>query len=108
MKACVYADLEKVEVVDIDLPSAGPDEVLIKVARAGICGTDLHIFMGHMDQRVTKPLVMGHEMCGEIVEAPDGADYQVGERVAYWSVVHSRWRGPAVVLGRDALPARAL
>ncbi|MCH2663508.1 alcohol dehydrogenase catalytic domain-containing protein [bacterium] len=81
MKACVYADLEKVEVVDIDLPSAGPDEVLIKVARAGICGTDLHIFMGHMDQRVTKPLVMGHEMCGEIVEAPDGADYQVGERV---------------------------
>ena len=81
MKACVYADLEKVEVVDIDLPSAGPDEVLIKVARAGICGTDLHIFLGHMDQRVTKPLVMGHEMCGEIVEAPDGADYQVGERV---------------------------
>ena len=80
MKACVYADLETVEVHDIPQPEAGPGEVLIKVSRAGICGTDLHIFMGHMDQRVTKPLVMGHEMCGEIVESPSG-DFKVGDRV---------------------------
>ena len=60
MKACVYADLEKVEVVDIDLPSAGPDEVLIKVARAGICGTDLHIFLGqcHKDNQQNLVLVL--------------------------------------------------
>ena len=81
MKACVYTDLETVEIHDVPKPAAGPDEVLIKVSRAGICGTDLHIYLGHMDQRVTKPLVMGHEMCGEIVEVPDGTGFQVGDRV---------------------------
>jgi len=81
MKACVYADQETVEVRDIPQPEAGDDEVLIKVARAGICGTDLHIYMGHMDQRVTKPLVMGHEMCGEIVQAPKGTFFGIGDRV---------------------------
>ena len=81
MKACVYADLETVEVHDIPKPVAAPDEALIKVSRAGICGTDLHIYLGHMDQRVTKPLVMGHEMCGELVEIPDGSGPEVGDRV---------------------------
>lgn len=81
MKACVYSDLETVEIHDIPEPSRADNEVLIKVARAGICGTDLHIFLGHMDQRVTKPLVMGHEMCGEIVDAPDGSGFGSGDRV---------------------------
>jgi 2-desacetyl-2-hydroxyethyl bacteriochlorophyllide A dehydrogenase len=82
MKACVYADLETVEIHDIPKPVAAPDEALIKVSRAGICGTDLHIYLGHMDQRVTRPLVMGHEMCGELVEIPDGAGFEVGDRAA--------------------------
>ena len=81
MKACAYTDLETVEILELPQPERADDEVLIKVSRAGICGTDLHIFMGHMDQRVTKPIVMGHEMCGEIVDAPDGADFGVGDRV---------------------------
>ncbi|MEE2753341.1 MAG: alcohol dehydrogenase catalytic domain-containing protein [Candidatus Latescibacterota bacterium] len=81
MKACVYADLETVEIHDIPKPVAAHDEVLIKVSRAGICGTDLHIFLGHMDQRVAKPLVMGHEMSGALVEAPAATGYRVGDRV---------------------------
>ena len=74
---------EKKQVVlkDIDVPERGPDEVLIRVSRAGLCGTDLHIYQGHMDRRVQTPLVMGHEMCGEIVEAPSGTDIEVGDRV---------------------------
>ena len=88
MKACVYADQEKVEIHDIPQPEAGHDEVLIKVARAGICGTDLHIFLGHMDQRVTKPLVMGHEMCGEIVEAPGDSGFSAGDRVVVEPTVY--------------------
>ena len=81
MKASVYLGPEWVELRDIEEPKPGDDEVLIKVARAGLCGTDLHVYQGHMDQRVQIPLVMGHEMCGEIVEAPKDAEFKVGERV---------------------------
>ena len=81
MKASVYLGKEQVELREIDEPKRGDDEVLIKVARAGLCGTDLHIYQGHMDQRVEIPLVMGHEMCGEIVDAPADADFGAGDRV---------------------------
>jgi 2-desacetyl-2-hydroxyethyl bacteriochlorophyllide A dehydrogenase len=48
------------------------------VAYCGVCGTDLHIFKGGMDKRVSIPQVIGHEMSGEIAE--------VGENVKGWSV----------------------
>ena len=60
----------------------GDNEVQLKVSHCGICGTDLHIFHGAMDQRVTMPQVLGHEMsgtihrCGAAVE-----DFKIGERV---------------------------
>ncbi len=41
-----------------------PGEVELAVAYTGICGTDLHIFHGAMDARVTVPAVLGHEMSG--------------------------------------------
>ena len=78
MKASVYLGPERVELRDIAEPKPGDDEVLIKVARAGLCGTDLHVYQGHMDQRVQIPLVMGHEMCGEIVDGPKNAEIQSG------------------------------
>ena len=81
MKASVYLGPERVELRDIDIPRPSAGEVLIKVARAGLCGTDLHIYQGHMDQRVQIPLVMGHEMCGEIVETAKDAAFTVGDRV---------------------------
>jgi threonine 3-dehydrogenase len=60
----------------VPVPSVGPEDVLIKVLAASICGTDLHIFRWDpwAQGRVTPPLVFGHEFCGEIVaigsEAP--------------------------------------
>ncbi|MDG0791817.1 alcohol dehydrogenase catalytic domain-containing protein [Cohnella ginsengisoli] len=60
----------------------GPGEVRIRVAYAGICGTDLHIYHGHMDARVTTPHIMGHEMSGVIEDV--GAEVnglQPGDRV---------------------------
>ncbi len=81
MKASVYLGNEQVELRDLDPPEKGSDEVTIQVARAGICGTDLHIYLGHMDERVEMPLVMGHEMCGEVVETVPGSDVRVGDRV---------------------------
>ncbi|MBY0402370.1 MAG: L-threonine 3-dehydrogenase [Cyanobacteria bacterium] len=58
------------ELVDVNRPEIGPDEVLIKVSLASICGTDLHIT--NWDEwsasRIKPPLIYGHEFCG-IVEA---------------------------------------
>lgn len=81
MRASVYLGNETVELRELDPPRLGENEVLIRVNRAGICGTDLHIFQGHMDNRVLVPLVMGHEMCGEIVECPLDAELREGDRV---------------------------
>ena len=49
--------------------------------RVGICGTDLHIFQGHLDQRVPKGGIIGHETFAEIAEAPHGSGLSVGDRV---------------------------
>jgi 2-desacetyl-2-hydroxyethyl bacteriochlorophyllide A dehydrogenase len=47
----------------------------------GICGTDLHIFQGHLDHRVPRGGVIGHETFAEVVEAPPGSGFARGERV---------------------------
>ena len=68
MKAAFYEGSRNIRIAERAPDSPGPDEVRISVAYAGICGTDLHLYHGRMDHRVTLPHVMGHEMAG-IVEA---------------------------------------
>ncbi len=57
-------------IADVDQPQIRPDEVLIRVRRAGICGTDLHIhdWDEWSQSRIRPPLVLGHEFMGEVVE----------------------------------------
>jgi L-iditol 2-dehydrogenase len=50
----------------------GPGEVALEVAAAGVCGTDLHIWLGEYDS--VPPVTMGHEVCGTVTEVGDGAD----------------------------------
>lgn len=58
------------------------DEVRLEVAYCGLCGTDLHIAHGDMDDRVRPPQVIGHEMAGTIAEAGVGvAGFSPGDRV---------------------------
>jgi 2-desacetyl-2-hydroxyethyl bacteriochlorophyllide A dehydrogenase len=57
---------------DTVVVAPGPGEVRIDVAYTGICGTDLHILHGAMDQRVTLPAVIGHEMSGRIADIGSG------------------------------------
>ncbi|MDG4833461.1 alcohol dehydrogenase catalytic domain-containing protein [Solwaraspora sp. WMMD1047] len=60
----------------------GPGQVRLDVAYTGICGTDLHIAHGAMDQRVRVPAVIGHEMSGRVAEVGPGvADHRVGDPV---------------------------
>lgn len=58
------------ELVDLPIPNPGPTDVLIKVLRTGICGTDVHIdrWDGWAAATVQTPRVLGHEFCGHIVE----------------------------------------
>lgn len=59
-------------------PSPGPDEVLLRVRRVGICGTDMHIYRGTQPY-LSYPRVMGHELSGEVVSAPDGSGLEAGD-----------------------------
>jgi 2-desacetyl-2-hydroxyethyl bacteriochlorophyllide A dehydrogenase len=63
------------------VPVPGPDETLLKVRRVGICGTDLHIFQGHLDHRIKPGGVIGHETVAEVAEAPAGSSFRTGDRV---------------------------
>ncbi len=58
------------ELIDVPEPTVGPNEVLIKVRKTGICGTDVHIerWDGWAEKTVKTPRIIGHEFCGDIVE----------------------------------------
>ncbi len=58
------------ELATVDVPPPRPDEVLVKVKAASICGSDVHIWNwdAWARSRITPPLTIGHEFCGEIVE----------------------------------------
>src|SRR5262249_7184376 len=63
------------------MPVAGAGEALLRVRRVGICGTDLHIYQGHLDHRVPRGGIIGHETFAEIAEAPKGSGFAAGDRV---------------------------
>ena len=66
-------------------PVPGPGEVLIRMERGGICGSDLHYYNhgGFGTVRIREPMILGHEVAGEIAELGDGVTtLAVGQRVA--------------------------
>jgi threonine 3-dehydrogenase len=71
---------------DVDVPKVGPEDVLIRIKRAAICGTDLHIYNWDdwAARNVPVPMVVGHEFSGEIVEIGKGVTRQlfVGQAVS--------------------------
>lgn len=69
-----------VAVRDVAEPSTPPGHVKLEVKNAGICGTDLHIY--HDEYRTRPPVVMGHEVSGEVVELGSGvSSVRAGDRV---------------------------
>ncbi|KAF1027159.1 MAG: L-galactonate-5-dehydrogenase [Burkholderia plantarii] len=61
-------------------PVAGPDDVLLRIRRVGVCGTDLHIYTGNQPF-LSYPRVIGHELAGEVVQAPAGSALAAGDPV---------------------------
>jgi threonine 3-dehydrogenase len=71
LKALVKARAEPgLGLEDVPVPTIGRDDVLIRVLRTGVCGTDLHIYEwdGWAQANVPVPLVIGHEFVGEVVD----------------------------------------
>ncbi|AHF93130.1 theronine dehydrogenase-like Zn-dependent dehydrogenase [Opitutaceae bacterium TAV1] len=82
MKAAYYEGNKTFRVADAPAIPPAPGEVRLKVAYVGICGTDVHIYHGHMDQRVKIPQIIGHEMSGTIAEVGPGVTgFAVGDSV---------------------------
>ena len=79
MRAGVYREKGVVRVEEVPLPEVGINEVLIKVAACGICGTDIKkIFHAY----VSAPQILGHELAGTVVAVGPGVTkWRVGDRV---------------------------
>lgn len=93
MKAARFYDNHDIRIEEIEEPTAGAGEVLIKVAWCGICGTDLHEFLDgpifcpthntpHPISGESSPVTMGHEMSGVVEALGEGVtDLEVGDHV---------------------------
>jgi threonine 3-dehydrogenase len=71
VKALVKAKPEPgLWLADVSVPAIGPDDVLVKVLKTGICGTDVHIFDWDewAQKTIPTPMTIGHEYAGEIAE----------------------------------------
>jgi len=85
MKAMYLLEPRKIVEKEIKVPAPKQGEVLVKIKAVGICGSDVHYYeTGRIgDFVVKKPLILGHESAGEIVEiGKDVKDLKIGDRVA--------------------------
>ena len=81
MKAYLFAEPGKGQVVDKPVPEPKSGSVLVKVASCGVCGTDFHILAG--TEPAARQVVLGHEFAGTVVALGEGVqDLSVGDHVA--------------------------
>lgn len=81
MRAAVLVAPKRFEIQARPIPIPTPDEVLVKIERVGICGTDMHIFHGHYAADKL-PLIPGHEFVGRVHLNGAGAKrFKIGQRV---------------------------
>lgn len=103
MKAAVLTSYNHIEIRDVPVPEIGPEDILVRVAYAGICGSDQHIFRGEFHPRTKLPFVPGHEFIG-VVEKTGGSvtDLKPGDRVAVDPIV---WCGTCAACCHGHYPA---
>ena len=88
MKALLLSRYRNLEMAEVPTPEPRADEVLIRVAACGICGSDVHGYDGSWGRRIP-PLVMGHEAAGTIEAIGcDVKNYLAGDRVTFDSTVY--------------------
>jgi len=90
------------EVRQLPVPEPGPGEVLVRIALATICGSDLHMWRGEVPWFQKAPGIQGHEMVGAVAALGAGRNtdslgrpLKIGDRVAYaWAASASRSPDP--------------
>ena len=76
--AAVLEDVERITLQSFPLPTVGPDEALLKVEMAGLCGTDYHVYEGKLVMPL--PIILGHEILGHIAAIGERAAARYGVR----------------------------
>ncbi len=87
MLAALFTGNKNFIVGDYSLRTPGKDELLIKVACCGVCGTDRHIYEGKAPSRI--PVILGHEFSGIIADSGDkDSEFTIGSRAAVNPNIH--------------------
>src|SRR5689334_6339397 len=94
MKALLLSKYKQLEIADLPEPKAGADEILIRVAACGICGSDVHGYDGSSGRRIP-PIVMGHEAAGRVGQVGSKVKgCREGDRVTFDSTIYCGSCGP--------------
>ncbi|WP_273846788.1 zinc-dependent alcohol dehydrogenase [Rubrobacter calidifluminis] len=108
MRRVVLTGTRNFTITETVEPSRMPDEVLVAVSIVGVCGSDLHVFLGR-HPRVRAPVVLGHECAGRVYWAPEDTGLEVGEPVTFTPLVpckvcaHCRLNRPNICLNRQVI-----
>ena len=87
MQALLLSEYRNLEIADVPPPVLAPDEVLLRVAACGICGSDVHGYDGSSGRRIP-PIVMGHEAAGVIAAVGSAVTaWRSGDRVTFDSTL---------------------
>ncbi len=79
MKAALLKSPQNISITEVEIPEPRQGEVRIKLSKVGICGSDVHIFMGH--RLLESPNTIGHEGIGTIDKIGEGVTRKIGERI---------------------------
>ncbi len=85
MRAAIIHGARDLRIEETATPQTGPGEVLVRIRAGGICGSDLHYYQdgGFGAVRIREPMILGHEIAGEVVEVGTGVTrVRPGDRVA--------------------------
>ena len=80
MLALALQEPGRLELIEASMPEEAPGEAIVKISRAGVCGTDYHAFRGKQPY-FSYPRILGHELAGEVVSRGN-TDFSVGDAVA--------------------------
>lgn len=87
MKALVYYGPRDIRISEVENPTLKKEDVLIKVNACGICGSDVHGYLGITGRRIP-PMIMGHEFTGTVIDIGEEVkDVSIGDRVAVYPTI---------------------
>jgi L-iditol 2-dehydrogenase len=88
MEAALLYGKEDIRLEQVNLPEMESQGLLIRVLTCGICGSDSRMFFTGPTARYINPVILGHEICGEVAEVGSGIiDYQVGDLVGIAPII---------------------